>query len=137
MEYYVETSIWLNVINNEGDASKGTTWCEIGRNFLKKKKKVFYSGVVLRELQLNLDSVMYKQIRQELSKTFVRVDATLDDRAYARKLESFYCYAISFYDLVHLAIAKRIDAVLVSRDRQLLEIAKEQGVLAGRPEELQ
>ena len=51
-------------------------------------------------------------------------------------MEELYEFDISFYDLVHLVIAKRIGATLVTRDRKLIEVAREQGVLAIRPEEL-
>lgn len=59
-----------------------------------------------------------------------------DDKVAARKLESHYNFEISFYDLVHIMLAKRLSLVLVTRDEQLLKIAREQGVRAHKPEEL-
>jgi predicted nucleic acid-binding protein len=51
-------------------------------------------------------------------------------------MESILNYEISFYDIIHMIIASKTGAILVTRDRKLLESAKKFSIVAHRPEEL-
>jgi len=53
--YYVDTCIWLNLINREGDESKGVPYWKIAEDFLNQIKnnldiKIIVSDSVLKEL---------------------------------------------------------------------------------------
>ncbi len=143
MRYYVDTCIWLNLLKKEGDPAKGVPYWKLARDFIEsvlcsEQGLIVYSDIVLRELKLKLEEHKY----HDATKLFVRepkcirVDVTAEDKAIARKLESHYDFTISFYDMAHLALCKRLSCALVTRDKQLAEIARENGVKANRPEEI-
>jgi len=143
MRYYVDTSIWLNLFKKEGDPTRGVPYWQIAKEFIERimfstNDEVVYSGIVLRELQIKMEEKMYQEKRRwfEEESKFGKIDVLNEDKAAARKLESHYNFEISFYDLVHTVLAKRFGFVLVTRDEQLLKIAREQGVRAHKPEEL-
>lgn len=136
--YYVDTCIWINLFQKEGDPTKGKPYWEIAGDFiLKHKQEIIYSGIVLRELEINLNRNEFYNRKQFLERSnFQRVSTIEEDKQKARKLESFYEFTISFYDLVHIMIAKRIGAILITRDRQLLKVAEENGIIARKPENI-
>jgi predicted nucleic acid-binding protein len=131
------------LFQKEGDPTKGIPYWQLAKSFIERvmfsaNDEIVYSGVILRELQIKLGEQVYQEKRHwfEEELKFSKVDAVNDDKVAARKLESHYNFEISFYDLVHTMLAKRLSLVLVTRDEQLLKIAREQGVRAHKPEEL-
>ncbi len=143
MKYYVDTSIWLNLFKKEGDSTKGVPYWQIAKSFFERvmfseNDEIVYSGIVLRELQIQLGDFAYKEKRRILEdeKKFVKVAVLNNDKILARKLESSYQFEISFYDFLHTAIAKRLGLILVTRDKKLLRVAQENGVIAKKPEDL-
>ncbi len=140
MKYYVDTCIWLNLFKKEERG--GVQYWRFVHDFLEKivfseTDHVVYSGIVLRELQILLGSA-YDEKRKwfENETKFVKVDVLQADKEQARKWESAYFFEISFYDLLHLAVCKRLDLHLVTRDNYLTNIARENKVLVSKPEEL-
>ncbi|MBI4146546.1 PIN domain-containing protein [Candidatus Woesearchaeota archaeon] len=143
MKYYVDTSIWLNLFKKEGDRARGVPYWQLAKEFLErvlfsKDDALVYSGIVLRELQIKLGEPTYQEKKRwfEEEPKFLKVEVVNEDKIAARKLESHYDFEISFYDLLHTVLAKRLGLALVTRDEQLLKIAKENGVQAAKPEEL-
>lgn len=143
MKYYVDTSIWLNLFKKEGDSSKGIPYWKIAKDFIEKvtfseDDEIIYSGIILRELQIKLSKTEYEEKRKFFSDEykFVKVDVLQEDKINARKFESAYNFEISFYDLIHLMICKRLKLILITRDRHLISIAKENKIPAYLPEEL-
>ncbi len=142
MRYYVDTSIWLNLFKREGDSTKGIPYWQIAKSFIdyvmfSEKDQIIYSGIVLRELQIKLSVNDYNNKRAFLESEykFIKVEVVNEDKIQARKLESFYNFSISFYDLVHICVCRRLNLILITRDFQLIQIAKQNGVDAKRPEE--
>ncbi len=141
-KYYLDTCIWLNLFKKEGDSTKGVPYWELTEIFMKKAIKekaiIFYSDIVLRELQIKQSDEEYIKSKFYILLTPVtrQLNQSIEDRNKARELESKYHFEISFYDLVHLIIAKKVGAILITRDRKLLSIALENDVIAKRPEEL-
>ena len=133
----------MNLFKKEGDPSKGVPFWRLAKEFIERvmfsmDDEIVYSGIVLRELQIKLDEAVFEEKRRwfaEESK-FVKVEVVNDDKVEARKLESTYEFDISFYDLLHLVLVKRLGLTLVTRDRQLLDVARENGVRADKPEDL-
>jgi len=105
---------------------------------LSEAGRLIYSSVVLRELQLKLNREIYEEKTRliEREPKIIRVDILSKDKLDARKLESYYNFEISYYDLIHLSITKRLNAALVTRDELLLRTAREQGVIAEKPENI-
>jgi predicted nucleic acid-binding protein len=54
----------------------------------------------------------------------------------AREMEKESGYEISFYDFIHILLAKKTNSILITRDKKLLEFSKKYSVLAKRPEEV-
>jgi len=143
MDYYVDTCIWLNLFKKEGDPTKGKPYWQMAEEFLKKailteNCHVFYSAIVLRELQLKLSKEEFelKERQMKAEPKFIEIDALTSDKIETRKLESHYDFQISYYDLLHLTIAKRLNAVLITRDKQLIYAAQEQSIIARKPEDI-
>jgi len=143
MKYYVDTSIWLNLFKKEGDSSKGVPYWQMAKEFIErvmfsKDDEIIYSDIVLREIRLKLGEYESNKVEKFFSKEpkCVKVDLTNEDKAIARQLESQYQFEISFYDLVHMVLCKRFDCILVTRDKQLIDISRENGISAYKPENI-
>jgi predicted nucleic acid-binding protein len=137
--YLVDTCIWLNLLRKEGDSRKGVPYWRIAQMFLKKaaeqEAKIFCSRVILRELQINLSADEFIKARSVLSDCD-EIELSKEDVKTARKMESDLRFEISFYDLLHIILAKKAGAVLITRDRQMMEVAREYGVECSLPEKL-
>lgn len=127
--YYVDTCIWLNLFKKEGDPSKGIPYWKIAHDFIDKaittKDEIFYSSQVLNEIKYKLaDDAKFKARGSYLEENFIFVKTIEEDYILARELESKSKFKISFYDCIHIAICKRRDCVLITRDKLLIEFAK-------------
>ena len=131
-KFFVDTCIWLNLFKKEGDASKGKPYFEIAKEFLLKFDTIFYSNLVLRELQYILNNEdVFQEKKAFMKKEFHFVKVT--EEAFARKIEA-EC-DLSFYDCLHIATAHRLGCVLVTRDKDLIAFSKKH-VSASKPEDL-
>jgi predicted nucleic acid-binding protein len=70
----------------------------------------------------------------ELRKTAIVRPATDALVSRARHIESEERFNISFYDILHMLIAEKEEAMLITRDRKLLELAQKHHILAATPE---
>jgi predicted nucleic acid-binding protein len=137
--YYLDTCIWLNLFKKEGDSTKGAPYWKIAKDFLeqiKSDEKVIVSTIVLKELIFTAGD------KFELIKSFFKASEFIEiiktvpeDYDFARKLENEDRLRISFYDYLHIAIAKRINALLITRDKDLITKANKL-IQANKPEEL-
>lgn len=140
-KYYLDTCIWLNLFKKEGDPKKGTPYWKIAQNFIEKTmfsddKEIVYSGFVLKEIRFNLDEKTYKEKEQFFKKEKVRfVKATPEDYILAKKLEHHSKHTISFTDCMHTAICKRLNFILITRDKELIKFVK-RTIIIKKPEDL-
>ncbi|VVB81185.1 tRNA(fMet)-specific endonuclease VapC [uncultured archaeon] len=141
--YYIDTSIWLNLFKKEGDSSKGVPYWQIAKEFIEQvmfsdDDEIIYSDIVLREIKLKLGEYEYIKVVDFFFKEpkCVKVDLAADDKIIARQLESQYQFEISFYDLVHMVLCKRSDCILITRDKQLSDVSRENGISAYKPEDI-
>ncbi len=137
--YYIDTSIWLNLFKREGDPTKGVPYWKIAEDFLKRVKgssdaKICISTIVLKELSYKL-KIEFFLIQNRLKTKAIIFRAVNEDYLLAREIEKKHQYALSFADCLHIAIAKRNNCVLITRDKELLEIGNLY-VLSKKPEEL-
>lgn len=139
--FYVDTCIYLNLWNKEGDESKGVPYWKIAKDFFEKirysSKIIYYSNIILKELKFNLESNFFGE-KNELfkkDKKFVFKGVINEDCVLARKIQSKYNYEIGFGDCLHIAICKRLTLILITRDKKLIEIAK-QIINVSKPEDL-
>lgn len=137
--YYVDTCIWLNLFKREGDATKGKPYWEIAKEFFEQAKpphNIIVSTIVLKELKHILGKSFESVLELLKMNDFVEIIKTLpEDYEFARKLEQEDIQNISFYDYLHIAIAKRIRAVLITRDKEMINRARKL-VQVHKPEDL-
>lgn len=141
--YYVDSCIWLNLFKKEEGPTTGTPYWVLAKDFINKirfseEDQIIYTGFVLKEIKYVLNDERLFQERQDFLKkepTFRYVKATPEDYDFARKLESEFKFEISFFDCIHIAISRRLNAVLVTRDNLLIERAKKY-IFVDKPENL-
>ncbi len=137
--FYVDTCIWLNLFKKEGDESKGTPYWKLAKDFLEQVEEdnngIIISTIILKELTFKLGERFneVKEFFQESDSTKI-IKTTPDDYNQARQWEQEH-QSLSFYDYLHVAIAKRLNVPLITRDRDLIEFAQEY-VKVFKPENL-
>jgi len=139
--YYIDTCIWLNLFKKEGDAERGVPYWEIADKFINNIKEseqgdVIVSTIVLKELTFKLKESFNKKRSFFKEKPYIIIVKMIaEDILLARKIESENNYQIGFCDCLHIAIAKRLDATLVTRDKDLIIIGRRY-VYVDKPENL-
>ncbi len=140
--FYVDSCIWLNLFKKEGNPDKGVPYWKIAKDFIdqvmfSEDEGMIYTGFVLKEIRQRLDAKIYEEkldfFRGEKKIKFIK--ATPKDYDLARKLEDESKFEISFFDCIHIAISKRLNLILVTRDNKLIEFAKKH-IEVKKPEEL-
>ena len=138
-EYYLDSCIWLNLFKKEGDPTKGTPYWKLAKDFIEQvedeKGTVIVSTIILKELHFKLEGKFYdvKRFFKEAEHITI-VKTTNEDYYLAREFEQQHGL-ISFYDYLHVAIAKRMGIPLITRDLDLMNFAKSH-VEVFKPEEL-
>lgn len=132
--YYVDACVYLNIWKKERRFWKGS------QDFFLRKvsSTIYYSGYVLKEVEFNLGEEM-RAMKSAIIERLLRFDKlTLTDMELnlAREIETAIHYEISFYDIIHIILAKKSASILVTRDRKLIKFAKVYGVEAKTPEEV-
>ena len=132
--YYLDTCIWLNLIKNE------SPYCVFATSFIdmvgKNNDHIIVTTIVLKESSFKLQN-QYK-IMQSLLESLdcVKIIKTKnEDYNFARWLERTEKIKLSFYDYLHIAVAKRLNMHLITRDNDLIIVAKKY-VFVNKPEEL-
>ena len=141
-KYYVDSCIYLNLWQKEGDESKGIPYWKLAQEFLDKSDSegstIYYSGFILKELKYKLPKDIFREKRKMFNESPFLKRVVIDDLTFreARRLESETEYRHGFYDILHTLLAKRTGSVLVTRDKGLIAFARSLSVVAKRPEEL-
>jgi len=137
MAFYVDSCIYLNLWKKE-ERGEVKFW-KLAEDFFKRVQKaeqiIYISPFVMKELSFRFDTNTLRYRLEEIrrSSIFENVEASRDDYREARRLESASGFEISFFDCMHMALAKRIGAILVTRDNKLLDFASG-FCTVGRPE---
>lgn len=139
--YYFDTCVWINLFKNEVSLEGKPFWKAVEAfiySLPRSDKNLVYSGIVLKELRFKLGNEQVFEekerfIKEELKLSYVKFIP--EDYSFARRLESKVNFVISFYDCLHIAICLRLDMILVTRDRELIEIARGY-IVAKSPEDL-
>jgi len=92
----------------------------------------------MKELQfiLTADEFNKNRLTIIMQQNFRRIFLSDREMASARKIEAEINYEISFYDIIHMLLAKQADAILITRDQKLIKIAARYGVEAKAPEDV-
>jgi len=133
-KFYLDTNIWLDYFENRSDGLKPLG--EFAFQFLKKaiesKSLLCYSNIVLTELNSVLTKDKVDSRISMLKNNLTYVESTKEDYFFAKKITS--SFNIHFTDALHTAIAFRLGAVLITRDRHFecldfIEVKKPEEVL--------
>lgn len=127
------------MFKKEGDVAKGVPYWEITKKFIEfaenNQSIIFVSTINLKEIKFKLGDA-FSEAKQILEHSeFIRIIATEnEDYDTARKFEQLH-EKLSFYDYLHVAIAKRLGVPLITRDKQLIEFAQHH-IEVFKPEDL-
>ena len=134
--YYVDSCIWLNLFKKEGDSTKGVPYWQLAKIFLEKDNEIIVSTIVLKELSYKLEN-KFEVVKQFFkNNNFIKIIKTnSEDYDLARKYEDEEEFKISFYDYLHVAIAKRLNIPLITRDKDLITFANKH-IEVSKPEDL-
>jgi len=140
MNFYVDTCIYLNLWLKEKSKQDLPLW-RYAKEFFESVEnsglKIYYSGIILKELSYILTKEEFNKKRVVFnSPIFEKLILSKEELNLARYIESELKYEISFYDIIHLLLAKKSNSILITRDRKLLYIAKNYSVTAKRPENI-
>ena len=120
---YLDTCIWLNLFKKEGDPTKGIPYWKLAKDFIEnvedEKGMIFVSTINLKELSFKLEG-KFDDVKQFFKEAgFIEIIKTAnEDYNLAREFEQNHGF-ISFYDYLHVAIAKRLGVPLITRDGNL------------------
>lgn len=137
--YYLDSCIWINLFKQEGNPDKGIPYWRLAKEFIEQVEqengRIIVSTIVLKELSFQLGE-KWSDVKKFFKETeFIDVvKTTNEDYVLAREAEQRHG-VLSFYDYLHVFISKRLNVPLITRDKELIEFAKNH-VEVFRPEQL-
>ena len=139
--YYIDTCIYLNLWQKEVSFS-GVKYWEIAKklfDFIEEKNIItYYSGFILNELKfiLNKKDFENKKALFDNMPNFKKVVLEKYEFDEARKIENEANFEVSFYDIIHMILARKTNSVLITRGKRLMKIAKKYNVGISLPEDV-
>jgi len=140
--FYVDSCIYLNLWQKESNEKSGVLYWKIAKEFFEKTGDknaiIYYSGYLLKELSFILEKGAFNKKLQIFnnSPNFIRAKLSLIEFNLARSIEKKSNYEISFFDIIHMLLARKTNSILITRDKKLIEISKKYNVIAKTPEEI-
>ena len=131
-KYYVDTCIWIDCYENRSDNLRPLG--EFAFNFflrLEDEDIVYYSKLTLRELRKKYSDTIILSIFDVAKDNLVFLDTFEEDITNSKRLLSSGLVHDS--DAIHIALSRRVGALLITRDKEILFSGL---VKAFRPEEL-
>jgi len=141
VSYYVDSCIYLNLWKKEIDESGSPLWF-YAREFFEKAVKndsiIYYSGFLLKEIMFATTKEEYLGILELFNSAtrFKRANLTTKEYKEAQRLKNDSVSNISFFDILHVLFARKNNSILITRDKEVIEFAKNLDVEAKRPEEI-
>ena len=139
MRFYVDTCVFLNVWKNETGHNPAWPLWKRSKDFLAfaiQHHEVITSQAVIRELRFHLPPSLFDKKKADMMASGIAVLQVPERLApRARKIESEEQFSISYYDILHLLMAQEQSAILITRDKGLLSLAKRKGVATGTPDQ--
>ena len=134
--YYVDSCIWLNLFKKEGDETKGVPYWKLAKDFIEDENNIIVSTIVIKELSFKIEEKLNYVMKFFKDNESIKMIKTVpEDYDLARKFEDEEEVKRSFYDYLHVAISKRLNIPLITRDKDLIAFAKKH-IEVYRPEEL-
>ena len=139
--YYIDTCVYLNLWQKE-ESKSGIKYWQIAKNLLEfieeKNYTIYFSGFILKELNYILSKKEFENKKELFENTtnFKKVFLDKEELEEARKIEKEVNFDVSFYDIIHMILAKKTKSILVTRDKRLMNIAIKYKVDVKLPEEI-
>ncbi|MFH1408626.1 MAG: PIN domain-containing protein [Nanoarchaeota archaeon] len=110
---YFDSCIWLNLFKKEVDLRKGISYWKLSKALIEQieedKGFIVVSTIVLKELSCILGNKYHLVMHYFKEAECIKIIKTMnDDYDLARQFEQAHGF-LSFYDYLHVAIAKRLD----------------------------
>jgi len=119
MRYYVDTCIWIDYWENRYDNLRPLG--EFAANFLSNLTEtdiVYYSKLSIRELRKQYSIDIITSIFDIVKDKLVFLETFENDVTYANTI--IFSGLAHDADAMHIALAKRVGATLVTRDKEIL-----------------
>ena len=98
---------------------------KIAKDFIENGNTIIVSTIVIKELSFKIKEKLELAMRFFKDNESIKLIKTVpEDYDLARKFENEEQFKISFYDYLHVAIAKRLNIPLITRDKDLITFAK-------------
>ena len=139
--YYVDSGIYLNLWKKEVGESGELLW-KFAKDFFERVKHenyiIYYSGYLLKEIMFAFDENEFvdKLILFNDSSEFDRINLTKEEYQEAQKIKNSIISDLSFFDIIHAILAKKTNSILVTRDKDLIEFAKNRDIQVKKPEDI-
>jgi predicted nucleic acid-binding protein len=120
--FYLDTNIWLDYFQDRTDGLRPLG--EFAFIFLKKavelKIKIYYSDLILNELNNTIGEEKTNELINQFKSILVFVKTLDIDFIEAKNL--FRTGKIHHADALHAIICKRIETILITRDKHFFEL---------------
>jgi predicted nucleic acid-binding protein len=123
--FYVDTCVYLNLYKKEVSLTGRPLWKYAADFFRRVGNRIVYSELVEREFVQKTGALFVRRGR--------KVSTLPEDLALAEVLLEEFGHRIGGKDCIHIVLARKCGAILVTRDRALLECASKY-VAASLPE---
>ncbi|MGI6589434.1 MAG: type II toxin-antitoxin system VapC family toxin [Candidatus Iainarchaeum sp.] len=134
MSFDINTNIWLDYFENRSDGLRplGEFAFQFLRNAIESNSVIYCSDLVITELNNVLTKEVVDSRINAIKNNLTYVESTKEDCFFAKKIVS--SFNIHFTDAFHAAIASRLGAVLITRDKHFdylnfIEVKKPEEVL--------
>ena len=140
--FYVDTCIYLNLWQKEKGIIFGKPFWLIAKEFFEYAENqdsvIYYSGFTLKELyyKLTKNEFIKKKNFIESSPNFFKIALSKNEYERTGEIKIKLNSALSFFDITHLILARKTNSLFITRDKELLKIARRFGVIAKKPEEI-
>ena len=139
--FYVDTCVYFNLWKKEVDEKGAPLWL-FAKNFFEfaelNNAKIFYSGFILKELLFLLSMEDYLEKRSFLEENNMFEKALLTEKEYQKaiNLKNKTNTGCSLFDIIHVIIADKTKSILITQDKELLDLADYYKVAAKTPQEV-
>ncbi len=133
---YLDTCIYLNLWKKEEGF-----WRDAKRLFdfaMQNGVKIFYSGFVLKELLFLLSTEEYLEKRDffDFDNVFCKVMLSRNEYIEAQKIKNRVASGCSLFDVIHVLLARKTNSILVTCDKELLELSRQLCVRCESPKDI-
>lgn len=125
MNYYVDSCIWRDYLENRSDGLKPLG--EFAYLFFKKcskeNHKIYFSKLVFNELSKYINEIEINKLIDNFSNIIIFVNYSNEQILKAKNLIKEY-NNLHFADALHIVIAKENNCVVITRDNHFFNLGK-------------